>query len=371
MAGQSGRESAPLSDQLIKEAYRFDFFQAVRLLERMARERAGDDPRATRHPVGMDHPPGQEIARFRALPSLSFPAGSISEIKPNPAADEPGLVTRPPEMTVAFMGLTGPSGVLPQHYTSLVIERCSVAHHDHTLRDFFDLFNHRAISLFFRAWEKYRFPFAYERFRLDSQSTDDDLFTFCLYCLVGLGTSGLRNRLGVDDETVLFYGGHFAHNPRSAVSLELLLRDHFGLPVEVQQFRGRWLYLTEDVQSLLPSARRPDGLNRELGRSVIIGKRVWDVQSKFRITLGPLSYAEFLRFIPSGKALKQLCDLVRLYVGPEFTFDVQAIVKAAEVPRCRIGRAGKPGSHLGWNAWVRTHPASRDAEDAVFRFENT
>lgn len=370
MAGPSGRESASLSDQLFHQPYQFDFFQAVRLLEAIAREEGAHDPQSTLQPVGGDHLPHQEVVRFRALPSLSFPAGPISQIRQNESSDDSGSDRTPlREMTVAFMGLTGPSGVLPQHYTSLLIERCHVTFKDYTLRDFFDVFNHRSISLFFRAWEKYRFEFTHERFRRDPQSSGDDLFTFCLYSLVGLGTSGLRNRMTVQDDAVLYYGGHFAHGPRSAVALELLLADYFGLPVEVEQFAGRWLYLTEDVQSAMPGTAYPEGLNCELGRSVIIGKKVWEVQSKFRIKLGPLKYAEFLRFIPAGDALRPLWDLVRLYVGPEFTFDVQAILEAAEVPRCQIGRTTGVGSHLGWNTWLKSAPTPHDVGDAVFRLQ--
>ena len=370
MAGPSGREGAPLSDQLFEQAYHFDFFQAVRLLEALAREEGAENPREALQPVGGDNLPHREVVRFRALPSLSFPSGSISQIREKAPSFEPDNDRSPlREMTVAFMGLTGPSGVLPQHYSSLVIERCHVTHKDYTLRDFFDVFNHRSISLFFRAWEKYRFEFTYERFRHDPQSTGDDLFTFCLYSLVGLGTSGLRDRMTVQDDAVLYYGGHFAHGPRSAVSLELLLADYFGLQAEVEQFFGRWLYLTEDVQSAMPGKAHPEGLNCELGKSVIIGKKVWEVQSKFRIKLGPLSYAEFLRFIPAGDALRPLWDLVRLYVGLEFTFDVQAILKAAEVPRCQIGRTTGVGSHLGWNTWLKSAPTPHDVGDAVFRLQ--
>jgi type VI secretion system protein ImpH len=369
MAGKGGRKSAPLSDQLVSAAHGFDFFQAVRLLEGLARERAAENPDAARYSVGQDRRPNQEVVRFRALPSLSFPAGAISQIHLNgtmDGADEPVPLA---EMTVAFMGLTGPSGVLPQHYTSLVIERCHTAHKDNTLRDFFDLFNHRTISLFFRAWGKYRFQFAYERFRHESPSAEIDLLTSCLYCLVGLGTKGLRKRLAVDDETLLYYSGHFAHHPRSSVSLECLLSDHFDMKVELEQFHGRWLYLDDDVQSSLPCNKWPEGLNSSLGRSVIIGKKVWDVQSKFRIKVGPLSYSEFLRFIPSGNALRPLGDLARVYVGQEFTFDVQVVLKAAEVPACRIGGKAEPGSRLGWNTWLKSRPLAADVGDAVFRVE--
>ena len=105
------------------------------------------------------------------------------------------------------MGLTGPSGVLPEHYTRLLIERLRAK--DYTLRDFLDLFNHRVISLFYRAWEKYRFQFVYEQVKLGAVGDEtEDFFTKCLYCLVGMGTGGLRGRQKIDDETFLYYGGH-------------------------------------------------------------------------------------------------------------------------------------------------------------------
>lgn len=403
MGSTGRRDRAPVSTQLLQEPYRFDFFQAVRVAERMARERqaapVADEAQRTRlpspvageghggkaaQPVGYEGSPHEESVRFRALPSLSFPPSAVHEVRV-PQASEVSHAPNEPlplEMVVSFMGLTGPQGVLPHHYTSLVINR--VRKRDFALRDFLDLFNHRAISLFHRAWEKYRFALGYERALLagDKQrlpspaageeqgvrgrNAPEDLFTQCLFSLVGLGTGGLRRRNQFDDDVFLYYAGLFAHYPRSALSLEQMVADFFQLPVAIRQFQGQWLRLGDDDLSCLPSARRPAGLNTALGTSVVIGERVWNIESKFRLRLGPLTYRQFRSFMPSAELLRSLSHLVRCYVGPQFDFDVQLVLKAPEVPWCRLGGDGTDPACLGWNTWVRCGEFRYDVDDAIF-----
>src|SRR5262249_46630587 len=200
-------------------------------------------------------------------------------------------------------------------------------------RDLLDLFNHRLVSLFYRAWEKYRLPFAYERSRLDGTGEEPERMTHALYSLVGRGTAGLRDRQEIPDEAFLCYSGHFAHQPRSAAVLELVLADYFALPVEVLQLQGQWLRLERDDQAQLPSPREPRGLNNRLGLDLVAGERVWGVQNKFRLRLGPLTYRQFLSLMPRvGKRLRPFSQMARSYVGPEFVFDVQLVLLAAEAP---------------------------------------
>ena len=357
MAAPIRRESLAVIDRLVAEPHRFEFFQAVRLLAR----RIG----MGQLPLADDVAVKQDVVRFRAVVSHCFPGTEIVRVEPrtDKAQQTDGLA--PLDVFVSFLGLSGPSGVLPRHYTALLIER--IREKDRSLADFLDLFNHRSISLFYRAWEKYRFPISFERQRLFGRPRDqEDLFTSCLYCLVGLGFDGLRNRQEVADDAVLYYGGLFAHANRNAVSLELLMADYFGFDLQVVQFQGQWLQLAEDDQTSLPSARHPRGLNCQLGTNVIAGERVWDVQSKFRHRIGPLSYTEFCRLMPSGDMLRPLCELTRTYVGPQFDYDVQPVLKAAEIPQCELGGGGPP-PRLGWNTWARSVPLTRDADEVVFQ----
>ena len=135
-------ESNVLERRLWAEPFCFEFFQAVRLLERFS------DGRAV---VGRFSNPGEEVVRFASHASLPFPASEIQALERREG--------KPPLMTVNFMGLTGPQGVLPLYYTELIVQR--IRNRDTAMRDFFDLlFNHRMISLFYQAWEKYRFMVA-------------------------------------------------------------------------------------------------------------------------------------------------------------------------------------------------------------------
>jgi type VI secretion system protein ImpH len=375
------RPAAPptLAQRLFQEGFAFDFFQAVRLLEKVS---------PGGRPVGHGNPPDQEAVRFRAHLSLAFPPSSVYDIEP-PHAD-----LAVPRMTVTFMGLTGPNGVLPRHYTELLLR----LHNElkgperRTLRDWLDLFNHRLISLFYRAWEKYRMWIPYER---ESYARPEpDTFTQALFSLVGLGTGHLRNRMRVavkevdedgwprqrvvariDDLSLLYYAGIFAHRPRCAVSLELFLEDYFRLPVKVLQFQGKWLDLGAENQSRLGGGM---GFNNTLGEDLVVGDRVWDVQGKITVRLGPLTYAQFLEFLPdktptpSQKGYYLLTHLVRYYIGMELAYVVQLALKAEEVPPCRLPAGNAEGPQLGWTTWLFTTPRyPRDAEDCVLKGEET
>ncbi|HKP85575.1 MAG TPA: type VI secretion system baseplate subunit TssG [Blastocatellia bacterium] len=341
MATEVGGTSNSLADVLFEEPYRFEFFQAVRLLERIEPER---------RPVGRYSEPAGEAVRFRTRVSLSFPPSQIYGLAR--AGEEE---SKPSRMTVAFMGLTGPAGVLPHHYTELLIER--TRYKDTALAEFLDLFNHRMISLFYRAWEKYRFPVAYER-------GEDDRFTEFLFDIVGMGTRGLRNRQSFPDEILLFYGGLFAMRPHSASAMCAALGDYFGATARMEQFSGQWLKLDDE------SLTRLGGENAELGVTTVAGTRVWDVQSKFELQFGPLSFSEFTGFLPTGSAFKPAAELTRLMAGMEFDFDIRLTLKAEEVPGCVLTTRAKRAPMLGWTTWLKTSPFREDDSQVVLSVRN-
>lgn len=374
MAATDGQPRSDLIQELLDEPQEFDFFQAVRLIELFL---MGERQHPTPSPIGGDSGPHKEPIRFRATPSLSFPPGQISSVRSrtkrshvaesDQAVNEPTSADRiPVDMMVSFMGLTGPNGVLPQHYTSLVIERSHQSNKDETLREFFDLFNHRAISFFYRAWEKYRFQFRYER-NLFAAEFQDDLFTRCLFSLVGLEIPGLRHRFSFDDQALIFYGGLVAQRCRNAIGLEQILKSYFDVPTTIIQFVGQWLDLPSELQTSLPSSANPLGENLQLGESAVVGNRAWDVQSRFRVKIGPLSAEEFDRLLP-GETLDSIAELIRFYVGPEKDFDIQLVLKRQDIPSVQLSHDGGVQPLLGWNTWLSPSSRKTDTGDAIFRF---
>jgi type VI secretion system protein ImpH len=326
--------------KLREEPFRFDFFQAVRLLERLLPERAS---------VGRFTHPANEVARFGARASLAFPASELQTLDLPESA--------PAHIIVNFMGLTGPEGVLPIPYTELIIERLRAS--DTSLRDFLDIFNHRMISLFYRAWRKYRFDVAYER-------GERDRFSRQLLSLVGLGTDGLQDRQTVPDDVLVYYSGLLGQRPRSAQALGQILADYFDVPVEIEQFSGGWYQLEQDSQCCFQESTT-DG--EKLGLGAVVGDAVWNQQSKVRITLGPLKLQRYSDFLPGGSCWEPLRAWVRFFSNEEFDFEVKLILERQQVPACELGADGASGPRLGWVSWVKSAPLERDPGDTVLALE--
>lgn len=332
----------PLNQELFDEPYRFEFFQAVRLFEKIFPEK---------RPVGRKAMPSEEVVRFRSRVALDFPASEIHEIVES--IDEKTEETKR-EMIVNFMGMVGVSGILPMPYTELVLDR--IRHRDTSMWSFLDIFTHRSVSIFYRAWCKYRFPIGYER--------GNDDFTAYLYDIGGLGTKGLRGRMSLADESLLPYIGLIAQKPHSCNALENILSDYFGTKAKIKQFFGQWLALDRADYTRLGEK------NSSLGLSAIAGTKIWEQQSKFRVRMGPLTFKQFQEFLPNGSAHQPLKSIIRFMVGVEFDFDVQLLLKQKQVPSSILTTRAQRRPMLGWTTFLKTKPFKADDEQVVLQMDS-
>lgn len=305
-----------------------DFFHLVRALERLCLHAWSDTGQV---PAGGDGPPQKEFMRFCSGLRASFAKQSVEQVVLKPAERK----AKPHyELTVNMLGLTGASGVLPQHYTTLTLQR--VKKQDHALADFFNLFNHRLISLYYRAWAKYRLVVAEEGSRLQPQSRSP--YLLALQALAGQPHS----RHG---DPRIYYAGHFSRFVRSAASLETLLTDFLGHAVQVQTFVGKWLHLEQADRLRIGSHQR--GANNRLGDGVLLGNRIWDVQSRMRIVIGWMTHSEYEAIMPGSPAFSQLKQIVDSFVAAHIDYRIEYKIRDAKLIR-HLGH----GLCLGRNFWL-------------------
>ncbi len=306
--------------------------------------------------LGRDSRPSEEPLRLRAKPSLAYPPTEIAQAY----VDESGR----PNLEVSCLGLFGPSGSLPNIYTQMIIDRSR--RKDYSLREFLDLFNHRWLSLFYRAWEKHDYASA---FQTAASLGKEDTVTSILWCLIGFGTQGQRQRLRLQDSALLHYSGLLADATPRQSSLQRICADWFAVQVQVLQFQGQWISIPDKELSRPQGVTLGTACHNRLGYDVVAGSRIWNVESRFRVRIGPLTRSQFIEFSPVGERLYELVALVRNYVGPQYDFDVQAIVRRQDVPGSSLGGTGEP-SRLGWNTWLGDWPFDRDAGDPVFELDD-
>jgi type VI secretion system protein ImpH len=322
----------PLKTALCEEGFRFSFFQAVRLLQQLR-------PEAPR--IGTQGPPGEESVRLRPSLSLAFPSSDVESIREIPG---PSGGTRF-EITTTFLGLYGAVSPLPLYYTEDLLSQDEGS----LQREFLDLFHHRLLSLFYRAWEKYRFA-------IQCTGTQEDYYSRRLLLLLGLDPDAQTSGHAVPAYRYLGLAGLLTQIPHSAASLQAMLGDYFGdIPVRVEPCVGRHIPIPADQLNRL-------GLeNCSLGMNLSLGERVFDRACTFRVELGPLDLEGFMSFLPQGQGTAQLHELVDHFNGDGLDYEVEISIRREAIPPLQLsGRTAL----LGWSTWL----GQREGSESRVRF---
>ena len=358
MPTQKRRLEPAVIERLFQEPWRFEFFQAVRLLELWLARRG----QPTRNLL-------PRLLRFQNSLSLGFPPSQLEAIATEPALERSAAALnaaardgtlRYVRLTPAFMGLLGGNGVLPAHYTERLADHQALRKNDPEddgARAFLDTFSNRSLALFYEAWRKYRLAFKYG---LDGQDT----FLPLLLSLAGLGNGALQRRLADDsqgavlDESIGYFAASIRHRPVSAVQLARVLSDYFGQPVVAEQFIGAWYAVPAAQQTVLGEE------NAVLGSRAIAGARIWQRSLRLRLTLGPLAHARFQAFLPGGLAARALNSVLALFTGVALEYEIELVLRAADVRNTTLDEVG-PG-RLGWDAFLVLDAAPGDRHDVRY-----
>jgi type VI secretion system protein ImpH len=344
MPGDARQADLDLKRTMLGEGYLFDFFQLVHLLETWLGRPV---------PIGRGGPYRAEGLRLRPDPSLTFSPADVRRVEEPSDADR-GEDPRHPvpweyRITVNFMGLYGVASPTPVYLSELIgftdVDADELTH-------FLDLFNHRILSLFYRAWLKYRYPWRYEPGGLDEVSGH-------LLSFIGLGDPDARARTGLPAARLLRYLGLLALRTRPPVGLKLLVSDHFGgVATRVEERIFRWVTIPPEGRNRLGEA------NSTLGVDLSVGEKVPDRAGKLRLSLGPLGFAEYLGFLPDQAKFRDTCALARLWVGERFDYDVELVVRREEIPEMRLDEGSF--ARLGWTSWVTSGPGLAADPNIIF-----
>lgn len=359
-------------DQLVREPYRFELFQAIRLLEswwvhneKISSNEAINKRMMFRNTLRMSFPPSQ-IEKLEAIPysvgadsdgGSAVGAGVLATIL---EACEDGQVLDASqiqriEITPAAIGLLGVSGALPIFYTEL-LARHEVQFRDAAARSFLDIFLHRTVVLFYQSWKKHRLGLRYEADKADKTLP-------LLLSVAGIGQKSLRKRLkakegGVSDDTLAFFASTFQKRNVPAPVIRQVLSHYFRVPLKLEQFIGRWFNLPPSSQTRLGIA------NVGLGESAMVGARTWQRDLRVRLSIGPMGHEQYQRFLPGGTAAMALRELLTLMTGVSLEYEVRLILRPEDVQSVSLG-AGPP-TRLGWDAYLITQPASQPRSDAGY-----
>lgn len=333
----------PLADvfwlEVTAAPWRYDLFHLLRRIDAQGGER---------YPLGRAPLPKFESLRIGQTPSMGFAPATLASAqkRANSAVHE---------ISILSFGLFGPNGPLPVHMTEYARER--IHHHqDDSLSAFADLFHHRLTLLFYRAWADAQPTVSLDR-------ADNRRFERYLASLIGMGQPGQLEKGDLSPHARFTHAGHLSRHGRDPEGLEKILRNYFKVPVNIISNVPQWMPLTSREQAQLGAGRR---LPR-LGVSAFLGVAVRDVQHKFRLEIGPLSAAEYARFLPGENAVNELRDWIRQYLGIEYAWDVRVLIRGDEIPGTVLSGDGK----LGYSTWLGHQPAPAPRGDLVFSVEQS
>jgi type VI secretion system protein ImpH len=340
MASENGNKTRDviLLQDMHQDPYRFGFFQAVRRINCEFPEKAL---------TGTAFHPGEDPVRFAQDPYLSFAPSTVNSLE----FDGPKGV---PRLSQRFLGLFGPNGPLPLHLTDYARQR-EYNKQDATFTRFADMFHHRMVSLFYRAWAQAQPTVQHDR-------PDQDRFSVYIGAMSGLGMPSFKDADDMPHAAKLHFSGHLSSLPTHAVGLASMLESFFAVPARIVEFIAHWL-------TIPPRDHLRLGSNPEIGKlgmNAVLGERVWQRQDKFQVCLGPLDLDDYESFLPTGKSYRTLVDMVRNYLGLELLWEIRLLLKGSEKPVTCLGKQGV----LGWDSWLQTEQAQEEVSDLVLQTAN-
>ena len=290
--------------------------------------------------------PEREPARLGQSARLGFAAADVAE-------HVPGTEGSPDRVSLNIVGLLGPEGPMPLHLTRWVLERQSNrwfaggvegATSDTAFLDFANMLQHRLIALYWRAW-------ADARPEVEFAHVPSGRFPAMLRALAGTGLSRHPADDHAREAAKVRHATSLAQAVQGPERLLSYLSDVASAPVHLVEFVGTWTDVPTVLQTRLGCA------HSQLGRSTLIGSRVYERQATAELRVGPMPLDGFLAHLDDATVRCELRHAILFAMGQELAFDLRLVLAADAVPEARLGSC-----RLGRTTWLDPVPG-RDADD--------
>ncbi|WP_413112316.1 type VI secretion system baseplate subunit TssG [Thaumasiovibrio sp. DFM-14] len=264
-----------------------------------------------RETLGTDTLPAQEEIVLEVAQHLGFPLNDMENLQ----LRNDGKV----RVDSNVIGLTGTNGVLPQHYSEQVLQRLRAK--DRGLASFYNIFNHRLLSLYFRTWKKFQRPVA---MRQESFGKTSDYQR-----IVDALTGREDNRR---------WAGFHLRPVRSREALRAVLTTVAGVEVELKELQGAWMPLTRDEQTRLGKRAASNGQHAQLGVSATLGKRVWSVNAGVNVVCYVKEADQIASLMPGGERLTELKRQAAALMPPSLSVKWTVEAKKSDLPIVSLTR---------------------------------
>ncbi len=269
----------------------------------------------------------EERIRLRHDRQLVFRTAEVSGIRVKDVNRELPVV----EITTAFLGLTGAVSPLPPYLPEEVAQEDEDAPYR---RDFLDMFHHRFVSLFYRARARSDFANGY-------RSDQSDAWSRRVLALLGRDGAPIVERWRVLRWASIFAQRNVTPAAVEAVVADVLAEELGEVGVTVEPFVGAWVPIEPDDQNRLGRARST------LGTDLVIGRRILDRSSKFRLVLGPLGREGLTRLRGNERLLRRIAETVAELCAATLDFELVLWLTPDAAPHLELGSA-----HLGRDSWL-------------------
>jgi type VI secretion system protein ImpH len=291
---QNPRQATRLNYLLFREGKSFDFYQAVGLLNELAKST------------------GRKL-KFSARLSQSFSATDIDQIIKHKDYDE---------LVANFLSLVTPDSPLPNYYIENLL--ADLENDNTTVKDFLDVFHQRLYELLFAIRNKYRLKYQL------TQTIADNKILRIINNMTGLNFTA-RSHFVEEQPALTQYARFFIAGNRTLTNLQYIINDYFQIQTRIESFHKQSIQIH-------PQQRNRLGVSKTtLSKTLYLGEVFTSVSSNILLHVPVTTHTAINNFMPNGIDVQKLRYILILFCTKPIHCFLRLIINPQLLTQCTLG----------------------------------